>query len=99
MRKMATKRKTKYADEITTAEFKECRIERIFVKAQGQEEIRFSWWPEGRMKVRPLDMPESELLPLMERAIEQGVFSTDFLRGLLDILAAIPELQASDRNA
>jgi hypothetical protein len=80
-------RDTPYATEIATAEFKNCRIERIYVKNEGQDEIRFSWWPDGQMANRPLDLPEDELLPLFKQAISKGVFSDDFLRNLLGILA------------
>lgn len=75
-------RDTDYATEIKTAEVNHCRIERLYVKGEGQEEIRFSWWPDGRMANRPLDLPEGELLPLMQEAMRAGVFSDDFLRGL-----------------
>lgn len=79
-------RDTDYATEIKTAEVNSCRIERLYVKGEGQEEIRFSWWPDGRMANRPLDLPETELLPLMREAISVGVFSDDFLRDLKSAL-------------
>lgn len=61
-------------------------IERIFVNSYKREEIRFSWWKNGRFIPRPLDLPESELLPLMKDAIKRGVFSPEFLAGLRDAL-------------
>ena len=79
-------RDTPYARELATAEFKDCRIERIHVKEHGWDEIRFSWWPEGRMANRPLDLPENELLPLMREAIKKGVFSNEFLGNLRALL-------------
>jgi hypothetical protein len=79
-------RDTDYATEIKTAEINACRIERLYVKGEGQEEIRFSWWPDGRIANRPLDLPEGELLPLMREAMRLGVFSDDFLRGLKSAL-------------
>lgn len=75
-------RDSHYAREIATAEFNNCRIERLHVKAEGQDEIRFSWWPDGRMANRPLDLPEHELLPLLRAAMKAGVFSDAFLRDL-----------------
>jgi hypothetical protein len=75
-------RDTDYATEIKTAELNACRIERLYVKGEGQEEIRFSWWPDGRMANRPLDLPEDELLPLIREAIRAEVFSPEFLREL-----------------
>lgn len=77
---------TKYARQINFAEIDECRIERIFVKALGQEEIRFSWWPGGKFTPRPLDLPEAQLLPLIHDAITQGVFTQSFVDGLRDML-------------
>lgn len=61
-------------------------IERIFVKEHQQEEIRFSWWKNGKIVPRPLDLPEGELLPLMCDAIQKGVFSPAFLKGLHEAL-------------
>ncbi len=81
-------RDTAYATELATAQFNDCRIERIHVKGLAQDEIRFSWWPGGRMKPRPLDLPEEELLPLIREAIGSGVFSEYFLEGLKATLDA-----------
>ena len=84
-------RDTPYATERASAEIRDCRIERIFVKAEnegrGQEEIRFAWWPDGNMANRPLDLPEPHLLELMAEAIRHGVFTEPFLRGLTRLLA------------
>ncbi len=91
-------RDTDYATEIATADINGCRIERIYVKEQSQEEIRFSWWPDGHMKIRPLDMPESELLPLIEQAIDKGVFSAEFQRGLLKVLAEHAQFPTKNKN-
>jgi hypothetical protein len=75
-------RETDYATELASAEIDSCRIERLFVKPEQQEEIRFSWWPGGKLANRPLDLPESALLSLLQRAIKNGVFSASFLRDL-----------------
>jgi hypothetical protein len=79
-------RDTPYATELATADLNGCRIERLHVKEQDQDEIRFSWWVDGRMANRPLDLPENELLPLLRLAIEQGVFTEAFLRDLHSML-------------
>jgi hypothetical protein len=79
-------RDTEYATELATAEIDGCRIEPLFVKEPGQEEIRFSWWVEGRLANRPLDLPERQLLPLLRQAIQQRVFTDDFLRDLHAVL-------------
>ena len=80
-------RDTEYATELKTAEdgFGQ-KIERLYVKKLAREEIRFSWWKDGHLMVRPLDLPEDELLSLMSAAIENGVFQNDFLIGLHSIL-------------
>ena len=80
-------RDTPYATELATAELHDCRIERIFVKESGYDEIRFSWWPEGNMANRPLDLPETDLLDLMSAAMQARVFSSTFLAGLARLLA------------
>jgi hypothetical protein len=79
-------RDTTYATELATAEVNDCRIERLHVKGEGQDEIRFSWWPDGKMANRPLDLPEGLLLDLFRKAIEAGVFSDEFLRNLHSVL-------------
>lgn len=91
-------RDTNYATELVTAEIDHCRIERIFVKAQDQEEIRFSWWPDGKMATRPLDLPESELLPLLRLAIAKGVFSEQFLKDLHSAIYDARPTAARARN-
>lgn len=80
-------RDTRYATEQATAKINDCRIERILVKAENQIEIRFSWWPDGKMANRPLDLPEPSLLNLIEEAIREKVFSGAFLEGLTRVLA------------
>jgi hypothetical protein len=76
------------ATEIASAEHGEKRIERLYVKADGHEAIRFSWWKDGQFTPRPMGIAEHELLVLFEKAIDNGVFSGDFLEGLLKLLAA-----------
>lgn len=88
-------RDTTYAREEATAEVGDCRIERIFVKPENQIEIRFSWWPDGNLANRPLDLPEPMLLELIREGINQRVFSGAFLSGLTRLLAE----QASYRGA
>lgn len=86
-------RSTPYADEIAHADEGGARIERLRIKATGVDEIRFSWWKDGRFQTRPLDLPEDELLKLMRKAIDGGVFSKSFVGGLRQMLsdAPIPE--------
>jgi hypothetical protein len=72
-------RDTDYATEIvppailTFPSGDEARIERLRIKSSGNVEIRFSWWKDGRMMMRPLDLGEADLLKLLATAIRQGV--------------------------
>jgi hypothetical protein len=84
-------RDTAYASEIATASIafdgaNEAKIEHIHVKDQGQDEIRFSWWKDGRIMMRPLDLPENDLLRLLDNAIKGGIFTPDFRAKLRNML-------------
>ena len=68
-------RDTPYAKELATAALGDHRIERIHVKEKDEIEIRFSWWKGDQMMMRPLDLSEADLLPLLRQAIERGVFT------------------------
>ena len=81
-------RETPYAKEIRPhAEINGGRIERLEIKSSGEEEIRFSWWKDGRLIPRPLDLPEHELSSLFRKAIENGIFTDGLLQELRAILA------------
>ncbi|SFL12520.1 hypothetical protein SAMN05192568_100172 [Methylobacterium pseudosasicola] len=88
-------RSTRYADEIASADEGGARIERLRIRATGADEIRFSWWKDGRFQARPLDLPEDDLLRLLRKAIDEGVFSEVFVGNLRRMLGAgaeaIPE--------
>lgn len=81
-------RDTSSATELARADIGGQRIERLLVADQGVVGIRFSWWKDGGMLPRPLDLPEDELLPLLREAIRQGVFSTQFVEDLKEALVA-----------
>jgi hypothetical protein len=71
-------RDTGYATEIARSILKlesgdEARIERLRMKASGVIEIRLSWWKDGRMMMRPLDLSEPQLLKLLAQGIRDGV--------------------------
>ena len=88
-------RDTAYARELVSAAYvfpdkSEGRIERLYVKAMKQEEIRVSWWKGGKMVMRPLDLREDELLALLRKAIAEDVFSDEFLGGLKELLECEP---------
>lgn len=80
-------RDTNYATELVppaVLEFPsgdEARIERLRIKATGNVEIRLSWWKDGRMMMRPLDLSEADLLKLIGRAIRQGVLLSEETKG------------------
>ena len=76
-------RDTEYAAELASSRLGDIRIERLFVKPENQEEIRISWWPEGRMANRPVDVPEKDLITLLARGIREGVLSAQFLPKLI----------------
>lgn len=70
-------------------------IEKIFVKELNQEEIRFAYFKdiikgsiikEEQLVARPLDLPEDDLIKLIELSIKQNVFSKEFISKLKDIL-------------
>ncbi|MGL6106854.1 hypothetical protein [Romboutsia sp.] len=66
-------------------------IEKIIVNdGDGQEEIRFMYEKNtvrGRHLVaRPLDLPEQDLIELLDKAIQEKLFSKDFINKLKEIL-------------
>lgn len=76
----------KLADE----EYTYC-IEKIFIKAIKRNEIRFSLYKDTlrskqRYIPRSLDVTEQQLLQLIKEAIQEEVFSKDFVKGLVEIL-------------
>lgn len=75
---MDSLRDTNYATEIARSILKlpsggEARIERLLIKSSGSIEIRMSWWKDGRMMMRPLDLGESDFLKLVAQGIRDGV--------------------------
>lgn len=84
-------RDTRYAREIASASVNEARVERLFIKAKGQDEIRFSWWKDGRrLMPRALDLPEAELVELLSAGIDNDVFTDRFLADLAQVIATHP---------
>lgn len=80
-------RDTSYATELkSVVDAHGQSIERIFVKEKAAEEIRFSYWKNGTIVPRSLDLPESDLLPLMADAIRSGVFTPAFCKALHNVL-------------
>jgi hypothetical protein len=85
-------RDTKYAREIREPAVlkwpngSEGRIERLFIKSRGAEEVRFSWWKDGRIATRPLDISEDDLLALFADAIAKDIFTASFRASLKALL-------------
>ena len=79
---MKLRKNSRYAEEIARASIGDTRIERLDVFAEAQEEIRISWWPNGRMAPRPVDLPEEMLIELLAKGIHANVLSADFLSKL-----------------
>lgn len=85
-------RKTEYAEELARGSFSrpnsdsEARIERLKIESSGEEEIRFSWWKDRRLMMRPLDLNEDDLLHLMEKALAREVFTKEFRAKLRKLL-------------
>jgi len=68
------------------ADLGSARIERLFLREEREEAIRFR--RTGLAAVRALELPEDELLVLLGDAIAAGVFSKGFLIDLRAVLDA-----------
>jgi hypothetical protein len=85
-------RDTDYAEELCEPSIipfpsgSEGRIERLFIKKTRTEAIRFSWWKDGNLVPRPLDVTEEELLKLLADALAKGVFTPEFRNELKSLL-------------
>jgi hypothetical protein len=64
----------------------EARIEKLHIKRTGEQEVRFSWWKDGKMLPRPLDLSEDDLIALLRDAVAKDVFTPAFRMGLKSIL-------------
>jgi hypothetical protein len=85
-------RKTKYAQELCEPGIRrfpsgnEAPIEKLHIKESGEEEIRFSWWKDGKIMPRPLDLSEDDLIALFRDAVAKDVFTPAFRLTLRSIL-------------
>ena len=84
-------KETRYCKVLKQAKIRENNvaygIEKIFVKDLNQEEIRFVYFKdtyrqEEQLVPRPLDLPEDDLIKLIELSIKQNVFSKEFVEKL-----------------
>ena len=90
-------RKTKHAELCADASLaqengSEHRIERMWLKEGEAEVIRWSWWKNGRMIPRAPHLTEAELVGLLDKGIEAGVFTPFFLRQLLMVMERRAEM-------
>ena len=51
----------------------EARIEKLLIKETDEEEIRFSWWKDGKLAIRPLDLSEHDLIALFRDALRESI--------------------------
>lgn len=58
----------------------------MLIRASGEEEIRFSWWKNGKMVTRPLDLSENDLIEFFQSALDNEVFTAKFKSDLRDVL-------------
>ena len=70
----------------------EYRIERMWLKQGEVEVIRWSWWKGRRMIPRAPHLTEAELVHLLDKGIEAGVFTPFFLRQLLGVMERRAEI-------
>ncbi len=68
-------------------------LEKIIVKPQGnREELRFSVYKDQqrygmKLLVRPLDIQEELFLELLKKALEDNLFSKNFIRQLKNLIS------------
>jgi hypothetical protein len=60
------------------------KIEKI-LNQDGQVQIRFSVWSQGKMLPRPLSLTEKELVDLVKAAFKEGVLSQHFIGELRSV--------------
>ncbi|MDU2283514.1 hypothetical protein [Clostridium sp.] len=96
MAKKAIK-ETKYcsliSQSVITDEEYTYALEKIIVKPQGnREELRFSVYKDQqrygmKLLVRPLDLQEELFLELLKKALEDNLFSKNFVRQLKNLIS------------
>jgi hypothetical protein len=83
-----------YCDVLKTAslnlnESEQARAEKIRLKTNGNEELRFSWRTQNGAKFvpRPLDLPEAQWVELFDSAVKSEVISQDFIKNMIKVLS------------
>lgn len=89
-------KETKYCKVLKQAKLRDNNfvygIEKILVKELNQEEIRFVYFKDTirmseQLVARPLDLPEKDLIKLIQISIKQNIFSKEFIFKLKEILS------------
>lgn len=94
-------RNTSYADELVEpailqlGENDEARIELLHIHGTDDDEYRISWWKDGRLMPRALDLNEDHLIALFERGIITRVFRPTFIKRLRRLLQTGNESNAA----
>ncbi len=57
-------------------------IEKLLSKESGPARIRISCWNQGHQTTRPLDLSETQLVRLLQKAIRAGILSPEFINNL-----------------
>jgi hypothetical protein len=85
-------RETHYAQELCEPGIRrwpngeEARMEKLHIKETGEEEVRFSWWKNGKIVPRPLDLSEDDLILLFKDALSKDVLTPMFRMKLRSML-------------
>ena len=61
------------------------KIEKLPINQDGQVQIRFSVWSQGKLLPRPLSLTEKELVDLVKAAFKEGVLSQHFIGELRSV--------------
>ena len=90
-------RKTKHAALCAEASLNqengnEHRLERMWLKEDESEVIRWSWWKQGHLIPRAPHLTEAQLIALLDKGIEAKVFTPFFLRQLLLVMERRAEM-------
>lgn len=67
------------------------KAERILVKSDRKERIRFSWWPNNNYVPQALVLQEDEWIRLFDKAVKEDIFTQDFIKKMTKIFSNVIE--------